>query len=95
MTVPDFVCDPSENAYEQVADHIATLIAAGELSPGAMLPNERRMAAEYGVSVGTARKGAELLEQRGLIKIRRSKGKFVLRDDEREKLQQKEDPVDN
>lgn len=84
VTVPEFTCDPSENTYEQVADHIAALIATGELSPGAMLPNERQLAAEYGVSVGTVRRASELLERRGLIKIRRSKGKFVLRDDERQ-----------
>jgi GntR family transcriptional regulator len=83
VNVPDFVCDPSENVYEQVADHIAARIAAGLLPPGSMLPNERALAAEYGVAVGTARKAAELLERRGLIKIKRSKGKFVLTQSER------------
>lgn len=86
VRVSDFTLDPTEIAYEQVADHIAALISAGVLPPGSMLANERSLAAEYGVAVGTARKAAQLLEQRGLIKIRRSKGKFVLTETERERL---------
>jgi GntR family transcriptional regulator len=78
VKVPDFVADPSENLYEQVADHLAARIARGDLGPGTMLPNERKLAAEYGVAVGTARKATELLEKRGMIKIRPCKGKFVL-----------------
>lgn len=43
-----------------------------------MLSNERHLAAEYGVSIGTVRRATQLLQDRGPIRIRPSKGTFVL-----------------
>lgn len=63
--------------YVKVADHVALRIAAGELGPGAMLPNERDMAAEYGVAIGTVRRAVEELRDRGLVVTLAAKGTFV------------------
>jgi GntR family transcriptional regulator len=63
--------------YIKVADHIALRIQAGDLAPGAMLPPERDLAAEYGVALGTARRAVEELRGRGLVITLPSKGTFV------------------
>lgn len=63
--------------YERMAEHIAARINAGELAPHKPLPAERRLADEYGVSLGTARRATELLRERGLVVTLRSKGTFV------------------
>ena len=63
--------------YEQVADHIAARIASGELAPGARLPAERDMAAEYGVAYDTIRRATALLRERGLITTIVGRGTFV------------------
>jgi GntR family transcriptional regulator len=63
--------------YARVADHVAARIAAGELAPGAMLPGEREMAAEYGVAIGTVRRAVEELRDRGLVVTLAGKGTYV------------------
>jgi GntR family transcriptional regulator len=81
--VPDF--DPAAGEpgymYAKVADHIAARIAAGELPPGAMLPNERALAEQYGVAIGTARRAVEELRSRGLVVTLAAKGTFIRRAD--------------
>ncbi|WP_051362503.1 winged helix-turn-helix domain-containing protein [Amycolatopsis thermoflava] len=63
--------------YEKMADHLAKRIASGDLAPGKPLPAERRLAEEYGVSLGTARHATHLLRKRGLVVTIRSLGTFV------------------
>lgn len=63
--------------YVQVADHIAARIAAGDLAPGARLPAERDLAAEYGVAYDTIRRATALLRDRGLILTIVGRGTFV------------------
>lgn len=78
MGVPKF--DPGDTPgylYEMMADHIAARIDAGELPPNKPLPSERRLADEYGVSLGTARHATRLLRYRGLVITIRSKGTYV------------------
>lgn len=78
MPISNF--DPGDTPgyiYERMADHIAARINAGELAPHKPLPAERRLAEEYGVSLGTARRATELLRERGLVVTLRSKGTFV------------------
>jgi GntR family transcriptional regulator len=81
QAVPDF--DPLAGGpaymYVKVADHVAARIAAGQLAPGAMLPAERDLAAEYGVAIGTARRAVEELRGRGLVVTLPAKGTFVTR----------------
>ncbi|WP_079173383.1 winged helix-turn-helix domain-containing protein [Streptomyces monashensis] len=71
--------DPNEIAYVymQVANHIAARIKSGELRPGARLPGERDLAAEYGVAHLTARRATRELRERGLVVTLPSKGTFV------------------
>lgn len=91
MTVPPYERDDSEIAYEQIAAHLTARIDAGEFPSGAKLPTDDELAEEYEVSVETGRKAAKLLKDRGLIKITRSKGKFVLSETERRKRADKPD----
>jgi GntR family transcriptional regulator len=78
---PPFEPDPESLVYlyVQVADHIAALIASGHLPPGAKLPNERDLAAEYRVSIPTARRAVAELRDRELVRTVLSKGTFVTR----------------
>ncbi|GAB2982032.1 hypothetical protein GCM10023080_055280 [Streptomyces pseudoechinosporeus] len=71
--------DPTKIAYVymQMADHIAARIASGELRPGARLPGERDLAAEYGVAHLTARRATRELRDRGLVITLPAKGTFV------------------
>ena len=61
----------------RVADHIAARSASGDLAPGARLPAERDLAAEYGVSYDTIRRAAALLRDRGLIITIVGRGTYV------------------
>jgi GntR family transcriptional regulator len=63
--------------YEAMAAHLAQRIEAGELRPNTLLPSERRLADEYGVSLGTARHATRLLRFRGLVVTVRSKGTYI------------------
>jgi GntR family transcriptional regulator len=63
--------------YQHVYDQIIERIVSGELGPGAMLPSEKDLGAELGVSPGTARKGLSELERKGVIKRRQGLGTFV------------------
>ncbi|MFD2419076.1 GntR family transcriptional regulator [Amycolatopsis pigmentata] len=65
--------------YEKMAEHLANRIAAGELTPHTPLPAEKKLALEYGVSLGTARHATRLLQHRGLVITIRSKGSYVAR----------------
>ncbi|NIH87508.1 winged helix-turn-helix domain-containing protein [Amycolatopsis granulosa] len=69
--------NPDKYIYEHLADHLARLIAAGQLKPNTPLPAERRLAAEYGVALGTARHATSILRELGLVVTVRSKGTFV------------------
>jgi GntR family transcriptional regulator len=70
--------DPSAYLYEAMAAHLEARIKAGDLSSGARLPNERDLAAEYGVSVHTARHAVRELRARGLLVTRAVKGTFLV-----------------
>ena len=58
---------------------MAARITSGELVPGAKLPAERELAAEYGVSYDTIRRASALLRERGLIETVHGRGTFVIR----------------
>jgi DNA-binding GntR family transcriptional regulator len=60
-----------------MATHIAQRIESGELPPNTPLPSERRLAQEYGVSLGTARHATRLLNYRGLVMTVPAKGTYV------------------
>jgi GntR family transcriptional regulator len=63
--------------YEQMYEHLAARIESGNLAANTPLPSERRLAQEYGVSLGTARHATRLLRYRGLVVTIRSKGTYI------------------
>ena len=63
--------------YTQVRDILADRILDGEWSNGRSLPNEARLAAEFGVSIGTVRRAVENLEDLGVVERRQGRGTYV------------------
>jgi DNA-binding transcriptional MocR family regulator len=63
--------------YEELAEHVAALVAAGSLQPGERLPSVRQLAHERRVSVATALHAYELLEARGVVESRPRSGFYV------------------
>ncbi|MFK7903132.1 MAG: GntR family transcriptional regulator [Nitratireductor sp.] len=63
--------------YKKVYEAVIARITSGELGPGAMLPSEFDLAAELGVSQGTARKALIELEQTGVVVRHQGRGTFV------------------
>jgi DNA-binding GntR family transcriptional regulator len=56
-----------EPLYVQLARAVRQQIEAGELRPGEVLPSEKLMAAEWGVSRGTTRRALEILRDSGHV----------------------------
>ena len=69
--------EPDLPLYQQVHDAVMARIVSGDLTPGAMLPSEFDLAAQYNVSQGTARKALSKLELSGLVQRHQGKGTFV------------------
>jgi DNA-binding transcriptional MocR family regulator len=63
--------------YEELADHVAALVASGSLRAGERLPSVRQLAHERRVSVATALHAYELLEARGVVETRPRSGFYV------------------
>ena len=63
--------------YEQLAQDIEGLIAAGTLRPGDRLPSVRATVASRGVSPATVFEAYYLLERRGVVEARPRAGYFV------------------
>ncbi len=63
--------------YEQVRLALLQRIQSGAWPPGAALPNEFELAAEMGVSQGTARKAINALADERLVVRRQGRGTFV------------------
>ena len=64
--------------YQQVADEIKGLIAAGELSEGSSLPPVRQIAMDLGVNLNTVAFAYRRLQQEGLIKVKHGSGAVVI-----------------
>ena len=67
----------SEPLQSQIYRQIRSMILAGDLKAGELLPSIRGLAREVKVSVITVQRGYEILEKEGLIISRRGKGFFV------------------
>ncbi len=82
VSVPPFEPDHASPRYlyQQIADHVAARIEAGELLPGARLPRETEFAEEYGVSPRTGRRAVQELRERGLVYTVPIKGTFISRE---------------
>jgi GntR family transcriptional repressor for pyruvate dehydrogenase complex len=60
---------PRSRASSLVAEHIQAAILQGRLRPGARLPTERDLAAQFGVSRLSVREALRILESRGLVSV--------------------------
>jgi DNA-binding GntR family transcriptional regulator len=63
--------------YHRIAETLREQIRAGDLAPGAPLPNQRKLAQTFGVTLMTLRQALELLEREHLIVRRHGLGTFV------------------
>ncbi len=68
--------------YYRLQADLYRRIRSGEFRPGAMLPPEERLCADYGVSRITVRRALEELRSSRLIYRQRGRGTFVSRPDE-------------
>ena len=64
-------------AYLQIEEQLADRIEAGEFAPGDVLPTERELTRQLGVSRMTVRAAMDRLVQRDLIVRRQGSGTFV------------------
>lgn len=63
--------------YTQIAEELRARIRDGELRPGAPLPNQRKLAQSFGVTLMTLRQALEVLEREHLIVRQHGLGTFV------------------
>ena len=63
--------------YLQIAESIGSLLASGVLPPGYVLPPERVLCEQFGISRMTLRQAMSLLDREGLIDSRRGIGTVV------------------
>lgn len=63
--------------YAQVHAELVERIRSGQWKPGQLIPNEFEIAAEFGVSQGTARKAIGALAVANLVVRRQGRGTFV------------------
>lgn len=68
---------PEEPAYLRIAADIRARIVAGDLAPGAKLPTETALMAQYGVSRTVAKNAILVLKTGGLVEGRRGSGVYV------------------
>jgi GntR family transcriptional regulator len=76
MSLPDR--DGDRPLYAQVRERLIERIRSGEWKPGQLIANEFDIAAEFGVSQGTARKAIGDLASEGLVVRRQGRGTFVV-----------------
>ena len=67
----------TQRLYEQVAEQISRLIAAGEFRPGDRLPPERDLSRELAVSRPVLREAMVALELAGWVEVRTGAGTYV------------------
>lgn len=53
--------------YEQIVEHVESLIAAGVMSQGEQLPSVRALAVELSINPNTIQKAYAILEEHGAI----------------------------
>jgi len=63
--------------YQQVADQLRALIESGEYAAGSVLPAERDLSAQLGVSRTSVREALIALEIAGLVEVRGGSGIYV------------------
>lgn len=71
--------DPTSDrsVYKQIADHLRTVIARGQLREGDQLPSEAQLMEHYGVARMTIRNALRLLQDEGLVTSEHGRGSYV------------------
>ena len=69
--------------YVQIMNKVRESIASGELAPGERVPAIRELAAEFEVNPNTMQRALTELEREGLLLSRRTSGRFVTEDVEK------------
>ena len=64
--------------YRRIADDLRSQIESGLLAPGAQLPTEGELMADYGTSRNTIREAIKMLVTPGLVETRPGQGTFVV-----------------
>ncbi len=67
----------SKPLYKEVKSRITRSLIAGEWKPGAAIPSESRLAAQFHVSVGTIRKAIDELVAEKIVIRQQGRGTFV------------------
>jgi GntR family transcriptional regulator len=67
----------SQPLYKEVKSRITRSLVAGEWKPGAAIPSESRLAAQFKVSVGTIRKAIDELVAEKIVIRQQGRGTFV------------------
>ena len=67
----------SQPLYKEVKNRITRSLIAGEWKPGAAIPSESRLAAQFQVSVGTIRKAIDELVAEKIVVRQQGRGTFV------------------
>ncbi|WP_049574274.1 FadR/GntR family transcriptional regulator [Nonomuraea sp. SBT364] len=70
MGGPRFEPVRTVRAYERIVEQIEEAVEGGALPPGARLPSERDLMAQFGVSRSTVREALRVLQARGLVRSR-------------------------
>lgn len=66
--------------YRQIGEHIKSVLASGELGPGARIPSVRELAGSFGVNPNTVQRALKELETGGLLFTKRTVGRYVTAD---------------
>ncbi|MFF8867830.1 GntR family transcriptional regulator [Streptomyces sp. NPDC015139] len=69
---------PKGTKVQQIADALKAAIESGEYAPGARLPGENALAAQYDVATLTARRALKILHTEGLVESRKGASARVL-----------------
>ncbi|MEV0592449.1 GntR family transcriptional regulator [Nonomuraea cavernae] len=64
---------------KRIADELRQAIDSGDMAPGAKLPSERDLAAQYGTARNTAREAVRILIDAGLVIAEHGRGAYVRR----------------
>jgi DNA-binding GntR family transcriptional regulator len=67
----------AEPPYRAVSSALRERIRAGEWLPGEQIPSVRKLAEQYGVSIGTARRAVAVLRDEGLVTVTPNWGAFI------------------
>ncbi len=67
----------SQRLTEKVVEVLTEQIVSGHFSPGQLLPTQKEMAKEMGVSLTVTRESLKILHAKGLLRIKHGVGTFV------------------